>query len=70
MNDLERFVNPKVKSGKCWAYDISQGHTFRGGQITVPVGGKDVSIDLKNVYTFNWSHFGKFWFAEIEGAQA
>jgi hypothetical protein len=31
MNDLERFVNPKAKDGKCWTYDTSHGHTFQGG---------------------------------------
>jgi hypothetical protein len=68
MNDLERFVNPKVKNGKCWAYDISDGYTFPGGQIAVPIGGKVVRIDLQNTYTFNWSKFGAFWFSELEGA--
>ena len=68
MNDLDRFVNPKVKSGKCWAYDISQGHTFAGGQISIPIGGKDVHIDLKKRYTFNWTQSGEFWFLELEGA--
>lgn len=68
MNDLQRFVNPKVKSGKCWAYDISDGHTFPGGQISIPIGGKNVSIALNKSYTFNWSQFGNIWFSEIEGA--
>ena len=70
MNDMERFVNPRVKNGKCWAYDISHGHTFPGDQITVPVGGKAVNINLQNTYTFNWSKFGEFWFSEIEGVRA
>lgn len=70
MNDLPRFVNPKVKKGKCWAYDISDGHTFPGGQISVPVGGKDILVNLKKSYTFNWAQFGSIWFAEIEGADA
>jgi hypothetical protein len=67
MNDLERFVSPRVKNGKCWAYDISQGYTFHGGQINVPIGGKVVNIRLLNVYTFNWTKFGNFWFSEVEG---
>ncbi|HAL37696.1 MAG TPA: hypothetical protein DCP03_06100 [Polaromonas sp.] len=70
MNDLQRFVNPKVKNGKCWAYDISHGDTFPGGQIAVPVGGKVVNINLQNTYTFNWSKFGNFWFLEVEGARS
>jgi hypothetical protein len=66
MNDLERFVQPKVKNGKCWAYDISNGHVFKGGQISVPIGGKPVNINLVGTYEFNWVKFGGFWFAEIE----
>lgn len=67
MNDLERFVSPKVKNGKCWAYDISDGYTYSGGQIAVPIGGKNVFVDLQKSYTFNWKKFGAIWFSEIEG---
>lgn len=70
MNDLPRFVVPKKKDGKCWAYDISHGHTFPGGQIAVPIGGKDVLVSLQKSYAFNWEKFGEIWFAEIEGASA
>lgn len=69
MNDMERFVNPSVKRGKCWAYDISQGYTFMGGKISVPIGGKDITVNLKNAYTFNWSKFGNLWFMELEGVR-
>jgi hypothetical protein len=67
MNDLQRFVNPKAKEGKCWAYDISDGFTFPGGQIDVSIGGKKVLVDLKNSYTFTWERFGEMWFSEVEG---
>lgn len=70
MNDLERFVNPKVKIGKCWAYDISDGHVFPGGQISVPIGGKEVLVDLQKSYSFKWTKFGAIWFSEIEGVNA
>jgi hypothetical protein len=70
MNDLQRFVQPKMKRGKCWAYDISDGFTFPGGTISVPVGGKTVNVDLKKLYAFKWEKFGTFWFAELEGASA
>lgn len=66
MNDLERFVVPKFKNGKCWAYDISQGHVFNGGRIAVPIGGKSVDITLAGKYEFNWVKFGDFWFTELE----
>jgi len=68
MNDLERFVNPKTKRGKCWAYDISDGHSMSGANLSVPIGGKNISITLKKSYQFNWSKFGNFWFMELEGA--
>lgn len=67
MNDLERFVNPKVRNGKCWAYDISHGFTFPGGQLSVPIGGKTVMVSLRKSYTFTWEKFGSIWFTEIEG---
>jgi hypothetical protein len=67
MNDLQRFVSPKSKNGKCWAYDISHGYTFPGGQIDVPIGGKEILIELERIYTFNWEKFGPLWFSEIEG---
>jgi hypothetical protein len=70
MNDLERFVNPKVKNGKCWAYDISDGFTYPGGQIAVPIGGKDVHVELQKSYTFDWMKFGDLWFMELEGVTA
>jgi hypothetical protein len=67
MNDLERFVNPRVKNGKCWAYDISHGYRFPGGQLSVPIGGKSVMVNLSKSYTFSWEKFGSLWFTEIEG---
>lgn len=70
MNDLARFVKPKVRTGKCWAYDISDGFTFPGGKINVSVGGKSVNVDLKHPYAFNWEQFGSFWFMELEGRPA
>lgn len=67
MNDLERFVYPSVKTGKCWAYDTSHGHAFHGGHFKVPIGGKVVDIKLTRSYAFNWEKFGGFWFCELEG---
>ncbi len=40
MTDHEYFVNPKVKSGKCWDYDISNGTKFERRYLTNPSGGK------------------------------
>lgn len=67
MNDLRSLVMPKRKNGKAWAYDISDGFTYLGGRIAVPVGGKAVSVVLTRHYPFRWNQFGSLWFAEIEG---
>ncbi len=70
MNDLERFVNPQTKRGKCWAYDISHGYSLACTTLSVPVGGKEISIQLNKCYEFNWHKFGEFWFMELEGLDA
>jgi hypothetical protein len=62
--------SPKLKSGKCWAYDISHGYTFPSGQLSVPIGGKPVMVNLNKSYTFSWEKFGSLWFTEIEGLHA
>lgn len=70
MNDLERFVNPTVKRGKCWDYDISQGNVINGANLTTPIGGKNIKISLEKSYTFNWVKIGAVWFMELEGESA
>lgn len=67
MNDLERFVNPSVKHGKCWDYDMSQGTVINGASLTTPIGGKNININLEKSYTFNWAKVGEMWFMELEG---
>lgn len=67
MNDLERFVNPTVKRGKCWDYDMSQGNVINGANLTTPIGGKDININLEKNYAFNWARIGAMWFMELEG---
>ena len=67
MNDLEYFVNPKIKQGKCWAYDISNNNSITGANLSVPIGGKKVSVQLEKSYEFKWSKFGDLWFMELEG---
>ena len=67
MNDLERFVNPTVKRGKCWDYDMSQGNVINGAHLTTPIGGKSININLAKNYTFNWAKIGAVWFMELEG---
>lgn len=67
MNDLERFVNPSVKRGKCWDYDISHGNVINGANLTTPIGGKNININLEKNYTFNWAGIGSMWFMELEG---
>ena len=67
MTDLERFVSPKRKSGKCWAYDISNGSHFTGIHLNTRIGGKPVDIMLSKKYIFSWNKYGNFWFMELEG---
>jgi hypothetical protein len=67
MNDLDRLVNPKNKSAKCWDYDISNKTQVSPTHLTTPIGGKDINITINKNYTFNWIQKGKFWFTELEG---
>ena len=67
MNDMEHFVSPKKKKGKCWAYDTSHGTVFPGGILDVRIGGKPILLDIRHSYTFNWFRHGDIWFTELEG---
>lgn len=67
MVDLKLFVQPGRKDGKCWNYDFSDGHSFAGGVIETPSGGKEVRIELQQHYDFEWERHGAFWFLEVEG---
>jgi len=67
MNDFEHLVHPKDKTAKCWHYDISHGATFGPVELDTPIGGKDVSITLKNSYQLDWRQHGSFWFLEVQG---
>lgn len=67
MNDMERLVNPSGKEAKCWDYDISHGAYFGPGQLTTPIGGKEINITLSKRYAFSWINYGSFWFLEAQG---
>jgi hypothetical protein len=67
MNDMERLIRPKDKSAKCWHYDISHGASFGPTRLSTPIGGKEVSIELRNSYTLEWVQHGAFWFLEVQG---
>jgi hypothetical protein len=67
MNDMERLVHPTDKTAKCWRYDISYGATFGPVVLDTPIGGKEVSITLKNRYHLEWRQYGPFWFLEVQG---
>jgi hypothetical protein len=58
MNDMERLVRPTDKTAKCWRYDISHGATFGPVVLDTPIGGKEVSITLKNRYQLEWRQYG------------
>ncbi len=67
MNDMEHLVQPKDKIAKCWHYDISHGATFGPVRLSMPIGGKPVSIELRNNYILEWKQRGLFWFLEAQG---
>lgn len=67
MNDLERLVNPSRKDAKCWNYDISHGASFGPVQLTTPIGGKSININLAKRYSLSWINYGNFWFLEAQG---
>lgn len=67
LNDHENFINPKNKNAKCWDYDISNGHSFKGGRLTTPVGGKPIDINLSCHYDFIWDKYGDLYFMELQG---
>ena len=63
----ERLVRPTDKTAKCWRYDISHGAMFGPVVLDTPIGGKEVSITLKNRYRLEWRQYGAFWFLEVQG---
>ena len=69
MNDLENFVHPKKKEAKCWDYDISHEASFGPVSLSTPIGGKDISINLKKCYKIAWAKVGEFWFLEAQGKE-
>ena len=67
MNDMERLGHPTDKAAKCWNYDVSHGAAFGPIVLNTPIGGKEVSITLRNSYTLEWLQCGSFWFLEVQG---
>ena len=69
MTDYKNFVNPKEKSGVAWEhYDIANGTMISPTTKTIAIAHKDVYIELKKHYKFDWHQFGDFSFAMLEGA--
>jgi len=67
MNDLDRLVNPKTKTAKCWDYDISNGAQVSNVHLKTPIGGRPVNFLIRKSYRFDWIKKGEFWFLENEG---
>ncbi|MEZ5015181.1 MAG: hypothetical protein R2794_12905 [Chitinophagales bacterium] len=61
LTDYENFINPKSKKTKNWTYDISQGHSIKGGHFKTSIGGKNVDFNLTKTYKFNWQKNGDYW---------
>ena len=66
MTDYVGLVFPKSKKAKTHLYDISHGAQFDGIELRVPVGGKDVHIELHGSYAFNWQHIENHYFLKTE----
>jgi Amt family ammonium transporter len=43
------------------------GFSYSAFGLDTPIGGKEVSITLKNRYQLEWRQYGKFWFLEVQG---
>lgn len=67
MCDLERFVNPKRKTGKCWKYDTSHLTNISPQRFDTDVGGAKIDFTLNKHYRLEWEKRGDFWFLENEG---
>ncbi|OFE14074.1 hypothetical protein PHACT_10040 [Pseudohongiella acticola] len=67
MNDMKRLIHPPRKDAKCWDYDISHGSSFGPIQLSTPIGGREISINLEKTYSLDWINYGKFWFLEAQG---
>jgi hypothetical protein len=66
MTDHRMFVYPKQKNGKCWDYDTSQGVVVGNAILETPIGGKDIRIELKKEYPFNWNEIGGYYFLKLQ----
>jgi hypothetical protein len=62
VNDLLRLVEPKVKKGKCWDYDISNGFSLTKSHLKTPIGGKKINIKIEGSYLFSWNKVCDFWY--------
>ena len=70
MTDSRNFAFPKVKNGKSWNYDISDGMIINNGIIIdTPIGGKPKYIKLEYDYNFKWVQIGSFYFLKLQGTK-
>lgn len=69
MVDYKQFPDPKRRNleDKCWCYDVAHGLSRGPVILTVPAGGKEVYIELKRRYAFEWQQYDLYWFLETEG---
>jgi len=67
MTDFRNLPFPPVKLAKYKDYNISNGARIEGGiHLTTPIGGKQIDIQIKGTYHFNWSQVGQFYFLRLE----
>lgn len=70
MTDTRNFAFPRVKKGKSWNYDISDGTIISNGiEIITPIGGKPKHIKLEYNYNYKWIQVGSFYFLKLQGTK-
>jgi len=68
MTDYRAFIFPNKKDGKSWGFDTSHQTVINENfSLEIGIGGKLVSILLKNKYTFDWKQVGDFYFLKLKG---
>ena len=66
MTDFVNVVHPKVKKGKYFDYDITDGASIKNGvHLQTEIGGKEVDIKIKGSYDFNWKQVGSYYFLKL-----
>lgn len=73
MSDYKHLVKPRVKIGKTWDHDISDGASVVAGMnFNTVVGDKKTknakfAFTLNRNYSFKWNSYGNYYFTKVIG---